>query len=204
MSLLRLINAGQSKSAHTAPLLRGSHTGGDRACVQVAARGAAVEAADCMGPRRPPAGSVLQAGPAGALQEEAGSVRLLQGCPSSGEPREAGRERREGSAFGRSVLEAETHRSGRGGRGGHRESGQRCWGPGGAVTWGHRRGRRHLVTRWGKGGGEESTAVCRPLPSQWGCLLGSRVGRSECLRLLSQLISTHFFHRCWMNVNGFL
>lgn len=68
-----------------------------------------------MGPRRPPAGSVLQAGPAGALQEEAGSVRLLQGCPSSGEPREAGRERREGSAFGRSVLEAETHRSGRGG-----------------------------------------------------------------------------------------
>lgn len=78
--------------------------------------GAAAEAADRVGPRRPPAGSVLQAGPAGALQEEAGSVRLLQGCPSSGEPREAGRERREGSVFGRSVLEAETHRSGWGGR----------------------------------------------------------------------------------------
>lgn len=39
------------------------------------------------------------------------------------------------------------------------------------------------------GRGEEAAVVCRPLPPRWGCPVGSRVGPSERLRLLSHLSS---------------
>ena len=81
-------------------------------------RGAAAEAADRAGPRRAPAGSVLQAGPAGALQEEAGGVRVRVRLGRLAES--AGRAQH---------SEGQCWRLRPTGRGGRRESGQRCWGP---------------------------------------------------------------------------